>query len=77
MGGVGGRLLEGLDDDLLDVVVGDGAGRSGAGLVRQPLQATGDEPGPPLAHRGLVDAQPLGDLVVRGSLDAGQHDATP
>jgi hypothetical protein len=51
VGGVLRRVLEGLHDDLLDVVVGDRAGCTWAGLVVQRFEAALQEPVAPLANR--------------------------
>jgi class 3 adenylate cyclase len=76
VGRIGGGGLQGHDQHLLDLLVGDRAGRPGSRLVRQPLQPAGNKPRPPLGHRRPRDAQPLGDRGVGGALGTGQHDPT-
>ena len=72
-----GRLFQGPHYHLLDLGVGDRAGHPGAGLVAQPVQPAGQEPGPPLGDRGPADAQPRGDGDIGRAVRAGQHDPRP
>jgi hypothetical protein len=74
MGGVGRRGLQGGHQHLLDLLVSNGAGRSGPRLIGQPFQAAGHKPRPPLGHRRPRDSQPGGDLGVAGALGTRQHD---
>ena len=77
VGGVDRRLLESLDDHRLDVVVGDGARGARARLVVETLEAIGQEPTAPLAHRVRIDAQSFTNLVHVSPIGAGQDNPTP
>jgi hypothetical protein len=46
-------------------------------LIAQPVQPPGQEPVPPLPHRGPADAQPRRHSSVAAALSAGQHDPRP
>jgi hypothetical protein len=72
--GIGGGLLQGRHDHLLDLLVGDRAGHPRPRLVDQPLQPAGGEPCSPLADRGRVHAQAGAGRHVGQPLGAGQHD---
>ena len=67
-------FLERLDDDPLDIVIGDLARPTRTRVVVQPVEAVLDEPGPPFRDRGAGDFEPLGDLGVGTAFGAGQHD---
>ncbi len=52
-------------------------GTPGPGLIAQPVQPPGQEPGPPLPDSGPADAQPRGHGDVGAAVRAGQHDPRP
>ena len=52
-------------------------GTPGPGLVAQPVQPAGQEPGPPLPDGGPADAQPRGHGDIGPAVRAGQHDPRP
>ena len=58
--GVPGCRLEGLRHHRLDLRVPNTPWGSGARLIKEPVQATRDEPGPPLADHLLRDAKACG-----------------
>ena len=70
-------LLQGPHDHLLHLGIADGARHSRAGLIAQPVQPPGQEPGPPLDHGAPVDAQPRRDRRIAAAFSAGQHDPRP
>ncbi len=72
-----GHLFQGPHDHLLHLGVGDGARHARAGLIAQPVQPPGQEPGPPLPHGAPVDAQPRRDRRIAAVLGAGEHDPRP
>ncbi len=77
MGGVERGLFECLDDHRFDVVVRDGAWGARARLVVETVQAIGEEPTTPLAHRVRIEAELLRDLDDMAALGAGKDDPTP
>lgn len=68
------RLLQRRRQQVLDHPVGDRRRSARPRLVRQAVQPRLEEPAPPLAHRRQAHADPFGDLLVRQSLRARQHD---
>ena len=72
-----GALLQGPHHHLLHLGVGDRARHPGPGLIAQPVQPPGQEPGPPLEHRVPADPQPRRHRGVTAALGAGQHDPRP
>ena len=70
-------LLQRPHHHLLHLGVGDGARHPRAGLIAQPVQPPGQEPGPPLAHGAPVHPQPRGDGDIGAAVRAGQHDPRP
>jgi hypothetical protein len=77
VGGAFGRLLEGRDDDLLDLFVAHRPRRSGTRLVQKPLHAALDEAPAPPADRLAGHPQRLGDLAVGRALGRAKDDARP
>jgi hypothetical protein len=71
------RLLQGLDDHLLDLGVGDRAGPARPWLIGQALQPLAHEPASPLGHRLGPDPQPLGHSDMGRALGTDQHDPRP
>ena len=72
-----GHLFQGAHDHLLHLGVADAPRDARAGLIAQPVQAAGQQPGPPLGDRGPADAQPRSDGDIRAAVRAGQHDPRP
>ncbi len=72
-----GHLLQGAHHHLLHLGVGDRARHPRTGLVAQPVQPAGQEPGPPLPDGGPADAQPRGHGDIGPAVRAGQHDPRP
>jgi len=77
VGGIGGLFLQGLDDHLFDLVVGDGAGGARPRVIGQPIEAVFNEALPPLADHGIAHPQMTGDLLVGVSFGTAHHDARP
>jgi hypothetical protein len=48
----------------------------GPGSIHEAVEAVGAKAVTPFRHRGLVDTEINGDLCVRATLGAGEHDAT-
>ena len=74
---VGGRLglgFEGACHDLIDLIVGDGSRRSGAGFVVQAVEPRVEEPTSPLSDGAAADTDTEGGLVVAKTLGAGEND---
>ena len=71
------HLFQGAHHHLLDLGVGDGARHSRPGLVAEPVQPAGQEPGPPLRHGDPADPQPRRDGRIVPALSARQHDPRP
>ena len=72
-----GRGLQGVDDDLLDLLHPDHRRPARPGLVNQPVKTTLNEPAAPLAHRRQRHPQLPGHLGVRGPRRRRQHDPAP
>jgi hypothetical protein len=75
--GVGGRRLEGVDQDRFDDVVADRAYRSRTGRVDEPVETIRGKSVPPFRHRDRIDPQLRGDVAVGAALSAAQHDPAP
>ena len=72
-----GLFLQGAVDQFRHLLVTIGARPSGPKLVMQSLNASLEEPAPPLAHRRQRDIQPLSDTCIGQALRTGQDDASP
>jgi len=68
---------QGPNHNLLDLSIGDLAGRSGSRLVIESFQASLQKSGTPLAHHAQRAAQFLRHASVLESLGAGQHHPRP
>ena len=70
VGGVGRGRLQRVDQDRLDDVIADGAGRARPRCVVQSFQPLASKAAPPFGHRDGVHFQLGGDLSVRPSAEA-------
>jgi hypothetical protein len=75
--GVLRRRLQRLEHHRLDPLVGNRARRPGRGFVKKLIESISDEPCTPLTHRPAPDVQLVGDLGVRGTARAAQHNPRP
>ncbi|GKT25699.1 hypothetical protein AVHM3334_18785 [Acidovorax sp. SUPP3334] len=64
-------------DQPCHALVVDGARLAGANVVVQPRDASLDEPGAPLAERGIGQLQSLSNGVVGLTIGTAQNDASP
>ena len=72
-----GGLLQGAHHHLLYLGISDGARHPRTGVIGQPVQPAGQEPGPPLRDCAPVDSQPRRDRGIAVALGARQHDPCP
>ena len=70
-----GLGLESPDDDGLDLLVGDRAGRANAGLVIQAIETHFDKPPSPLSDSLIGGSMKPGDVRVRQPVCAGKDHA--
>ena len=68
-----GRLQRG-HHDVLDLINGDRRRPARAGLIHQPVESVGHEPGAPLADRGRNTVQLRRNSLVVQTIRACQHD---
>src|ERR1700694_4374510 len=71
------RTFQGPNHNLLDLSIGDLAGRSGPRLIIESFQASPEKSETPLSHQAERAAQFLRHALVRKSLGAGQHHPRP
>src|SRR5881398_3187191 len=69
--------FQGLNHNLLDLSIGDLAGRSGSRLVIESFQSSLQKSGPPLGYHAQRAAQFLRHALVRESLGAGPAPPAP
>jgi hypothetical protein len=72
-----GRGLERLDDDLLDLLIGDHARAPRPRLVGEPVEPVLQKPRAPLAGHIATNPQLGGDLGVPQAVSRQQHDPRP
>src|SRR5437763_4177663 len=69
--------FQGPNHNLLDLSIGNFAGRSGPRLIIESFQASPEKSGAPLGYHAQRAAQFLRHALVRESLGAGQHHTRP
>jgi hypothetical protein len=72
-----GQRFQRRDDHVFDLVEQDRGWPARPWLVTQAVEPVRDEPAPPPDHTRLVHTEVGGDLFVRRSLSASQHDLRP
>jgi hypothetical protein len=77
MGGVGGCLFQGGDDQGLHMVVGDRTRHPWARFVVQTLEALEDEPASPFRHGRFAHPEATRHLAIGVTTGALEHDAAP